>query len=98
MFDTRERQSMWSAQAVRELQNVKQHILDAMADDVPEPLLLATVVVAVLLARRQATPAAVLSERVCQLVSDSLQAPPEQPWNAKLILPRCPGEGGHGLS
>jgi hypothetical protein len=95
-----QRQPLLKAQAVSDLRHAKQEILEAVAGKVPERLVLATVGAALRLARREATPAEVLSKRVCGLVRDSLMALAQEKWkpDTALVLLRRLGEGRHGLT
>jgi hypothetical protein len=75
----------------------------------PDGLVLATVAAAVRLARREATPAEILSERALELVRESLQAIAQRKWKPEtaLLLRKSLAErgcvkdrrkGGHGLT
>jgi len=90
------RKPLLTAQAINELQNAKRQIMAGAVGRVPEPLLLATAQAAVRLARGQARPSDVLSERVVALVRRSLKALAQQKWtpDTALSLDKCRKEGG----
>lgn len=94
-----QREPILTAQALDGLLRDKQHLLAAAAGQVPEQLVLATAAAAVRLARREAAPAEVLSERVVTLVRHSLRAIAQKKWkpDTALVLHRSRKEGGHGL-
>jgi len=90
---------MVTAQAVGELRQAKQQIMASVTGRVPGCLALATVQAAVRLARREAAPAEVLSERVVELVRQSLAALAQTKWklDTALLLQQRRKEGGRDL-
>src|SRR5262245_13517219 len=101
MAQPRQRKPILNLQDIHDLRKAKQQIMDAVVGKVPDQLALATVQAAVRLARREAAPHEVLSERVLALVRQSLMALRQQKWKvdtALLLLRKRLGEGEHGLS
>jgi hypothetical protein len=86
MNDLSNRKPLLTARGLADLQNAKQQIVDAAAGKVPEGLVLATALAAVRLARREATPQEVLSERVVELVRQSLKALAQQKGKPETAL------------
>jgi hypothetical protein len=82
----RQRKPILTAQGVKDLHQVRQQIIDAAVGKVPDRLLVATAVAAVRLARNEATPREVLSERVVELVQQSLKALAQRKWNPDTAL------------
>jgi hypothetical protein len=99
MCESSSRKPLLPVQALDGLQQAKPQILEAVAGRVSEQLVLVTALAAVRLAKREVAPEAVLSERVLELVRDSLRALARGKWkpDTALKLKRVPG-GGHGLS
>jgi len=100
MSESSPRKPILPAEALDGLRQAKSHIVDAVAGRVPERLVLATALAAVCLAKREAAPAAVLSEPVIELVRDSLRALARKKWkpDTALMLKRPVRGGEHGLS
>jgi hypothetical protein len=100
MSDAVKRKPLLAPEAMNELYQSKQQIRDAVLGKLPERLVRATVGTAVRLARREAKPEEVLSERVVELVRERLKALARERWkpDTALLLHRGLGEGGHGLS
>src|SRR5262249_15412446 len=87
---------LMTSAGLRELLQAKQQILDAVAGTLPERLVQDTVLVVRRLARREATTAEVLSDRVCALVRESLKSLRQRTWKPDTALRlRDRGEGGH---
>jgi hypothetical protein len=86
MCEALPRKPVLTSQALGGLRQAKPQILDAAASRVPERLVLAAAVAAVRLARREAAPAEVLSERVIELVRDSLKALARGKWKPETAL------------
>jgi hypothetical protein len=87
-------------QAITRLHQAKQEIIEAARARVPERLAAATALAAVRLARREASPGDVLSDRVCALVRASLKALAQGKWkpDTALLLQKRREEGGHERS
>jgi hypothetical protein len=100
MSDQISRKPILSARAVQDLQKVKEQFADGVPGKVPERLVLATLDAAVRLARNEATAPEVLSERVLELVRESLMALAQQKWkpDTALVLQKRAREGRHELS
>jgi len=94
MSDSSQRKPLLNLAAMKDLSEAKRQILDAAHGRVPEPLLLATALAAVRLSRREAALADVLSERVVELVRESLKAIAQQKWkpDTALMLHKRRGE------
>jgi len=92
-------QPILAAGAFNDLQKAKREILEAVVGKVPDSLLLATALAAVRLARRQAAPGEVLSDRVLDLVRESLKGLSQPNWKPEtaLLLKKRLGER-HGIS
>lgn len=99
MFEASLRQPLLSVEAIRGLRAAKADILDAVVGKVPERLVRLTAGAAARLARREAPPTDVLSERVLELVRLCLEAAPPERWkpDTALLLQRTLVRGGHGL-
>jgi hypothetical protein len=100
MSEPLQRKPILTAQAVGDLHKAKRQILAATGGKVPEPLTLATAQAAVRLARQEAMPAEVLSERVLELVRQTLISLAQQKWkpDTALLLHKRRKEGGHELA
>jgi hypothetical protein len=86
MNDSSNRKPLLSAEALNNLHKAKRQIVDAAHGKVPEHLVLATAVAAVRLARKEAVLTEVLSERVVELVRESLKALAQQKWKPETAL------------
>src|SRR5262249_47178775 len=80
------RERILTAQAINDLHSSKQQILDATAGKLPERLVRSTAAAAARLARREASPADVLSQRVLLLVGTSLKAMARRQWKPDTAL------------
>ena len=80
------RKPILAERAIDGLMHAKQQILDAVGGKVPERLMRATTLAAVRLARQEVAPADVLSERVVQLVGESLLALAQRKWKPDTAL------------
>ena len=96
MSDSSTRKPLLNAAAMNDLHKAKRQIMDAAHGKVPEQLMLATAIAAVRLARREASPAEVLSERVVELVRKTLKDLAQQKWkpDTALLLQNRQGEPG----
>ena len=86
MSEPLKRKPLLSAEAINGLCSAKQQILDGAVGKMPERLVLATVAAAVRLAGREARPGEVLSDRVIELVRESLQAIAQHKWKPETAL------------
>jgi hypothetical protein len=100
MSESMQRKPILTAQAVGGLHKAKRQILAAAVGKVPEPLTLTTMQAALRLARHEAEPAEVLSERVLELVRQTLMSLAQQKWkpDTALLLHKRRKEGGHELA
>jgi hypothetical protein len=94
MCEPLQRKALLTAQAIKGLKNAKQQIMAAAAGKVRERLVLATAQAAVRLARREAVPAEVISERALELARETLQQLAQQKWkpDTALLLQKRFGE------
>jgi hypothetical protein len=100
MSEPLQRKPILTAQAVGDLHRAKRQIMAAVVGKVPEPLALATMQAALRLACDEAEPAEVLSERVLELVRQTLMSLAQQKWkpDTALLLHKHRKEGGHELT
>src|SRR5690349_13022274 len=100
MGESTRRKPILTAQALDGLRQAKPQILDAVANRVPERLVLATAMVATAMARHETAPEDVLPSRVLELVRDSLRAMARQKWkpDTALRLQRRSEGGSHGIA
>src|SRR5262245_13531111 len=80
------RKPVLSLRALGGLRAAKQEIMDAAVGKMPQGLMLATVAAVVHLARRAAVAEEVLSERVLELVRESLKCLAQQKWKLDTAL------------
>ena len=99
MTEPSQRRVILSAEAMNELQQAKQQIIEAAIGKVPERLVLVTATAAVRLRRREAA-AKILPKRIRRLVRNTLKALAQHKWkpDTALLLRHGRGERRHGLS
>jgi hypothetical protein len=86
MCDTRPRPPLLSPQALHGLQQAKQQIIDAAVGRIPEPLVEATAEAAVRVARKEAVPAEIMSERALELARETLRGLAHEKWKPDTAL------------
>jgi|SRR6516165_3790558 hypothetical protein len=86
MCEHLQRKPIVADQAIKDLRRAKLEIIDAALGKLPEQMVLATATAAVRLARRQASPQEVLSERVIHLVRATLKDLAQHKWKPDTAL------------